>query len=298
MNDASFVTNPLREDLAERVLARLGLSRSPELTLAGLTALYGAWCQAVPFDNVRKLIHARAGRETPFPGGTAEDFFTAWLRHGTGGTCWAGAGAFHALLSSLGFAAERGIGTMLVAPDLPPNHGTVRVRLAEADYLVDCSILHGAPLLLRDDAETQVAHPAWGVRCAPRAGRWSVRWRPLQQVDGLDCRLESFGASHREYLERYEKTRTWSPFNYQVTARLNRADHVTGLAFGEAVALLADGTVQQRPVTHAERVRILIEEIGLSEEIVSRLPEDHPTPPPPASRTAQASAPLHDQSAS
>jgi len=42
----------------------------------------------VPFDNVRKLIHVKSGKAGPLPGGTAEDFFTAWLRHGTGGTCW------------------------------------------------------------------------------------------------------------------------------------------------------------------------------------------------------------------
>lgn len=287
MTDALSPTSALPAGMEEHILARLEFTRRPEPTWEGLTALYGAWCQSVPFDNVRKLIHARAGLEGPFPGGTAEDFFAGWLRHGTGGTCWAGAGAFHALLSSLGFNAERGIGTMLVTPEVPPNHGTVRVRLGDAHYLVDCSILHGAPLLLREDAETRVNHPAWGVRCAQREGHWYVHWRPLQQVEGLDCRLKTFGAPHQEYLERYEKTRSWSPFNYQVTARLNRGDCVTGLAFGQAVTLASDGAVQQRPVAHEERIRVLIDEIGLSEEIVSQLPEDLPTPPPPWSQTAQ-----------
>ncbi len=287
MSDASSPANALSEGIAERVLARLGLSRRPEPTLEGLGALYGGWCQAVPFDNVRKLIHARAGLDEPFPGGTAADFFAAWLKHGTGGTCWAGAGAFHALLSSLGFDAERGIGTMLVTPELPPNHGTVRVRFDDAYYLVDCSNLHGEPLPLHHGAETRVTHPAWGVRCAQRAGHWYVHWRPLQQVGGLDCRLESFGASQQEYLQRYEKTRTWSPFNYQVTARLNRGDRVTGLAFGQAVTLASDGTAQERPVTHEERLRVLIDEIGVSEEMASQLPEDTPTPPPPWSRAAK-----------
>ncbi len=287
MSDASSPANTLADDLAERVLAHLGFPAAPEPTLAGLAALYGAWCQRVPFDNVRKLIHVRAGRLSPFPGSNAEDFFQAWLRHGTGGTCWAGAGAFHALLCSLGFTAERGIGTMLVTPELPPNHGTVCAMIDGARYLVDCSILHGEPLLLSDDAETQVAHAVWGVRCAPRAGRWSVRWRPLQQMDGLDCRLESFGAPHHEYVERYEKTRAWSPFNYQITVRLNRGARVTGLAFGLAVTLGPNDEVERRPVDHEERVRILIEEIGLSAEIVAQLPPDIPTPAPPWSRTME-----------
>ena len=58
------------------------------------------------------------------------------------------------------------------------------------------------------------------------------------------------------------------------------------LAFGQAVTLHADGRVTQRPVDDAERRRILIEAIGLSEAIVSQLPADSPTPPPPGSRLA------------
>ena len=286
MNRSSTPANTLSEDLAERVLKQLGFLQCPELTLESLGELYGAWCQRVPFDNVRKLIHVRAGNDGTLPGGTAEDFFTAWLEHGTGGTCWAGAGAFFSLLTSLGFDAERGVATMLVAPDLPPNHGSVRVSLDGARYLVDCSILHGEPLRLEEDIETHVLHPAWGVRCAQRDDRWHLNWRPLQKVDGFECRLESFGAPQLEYHERYEQTRGWSPFNYQVTARINRGDRVTGLVFGQAVSLEADGTVRQRPVSREERMRLLIEEIGLSEEIVSHLPEDMPTPPPPWSQTA------------
>ena len=116
----------LSPPLRERVLAKLGFAGSPAPTFENLGAIYAAWCRGVPFDNVRKLIHVRAGNSGPLPGSTAEDFLEAWLKHGTGGTCWSGAGAFHALLASLGFDAARGVGTMLVAPDLPPNHGSVR----------------------------------------------------------------------------------------------------------------------------------------------------------------------------
>src|SRR5689334_18403724 len=134
--------NLLPEELVERVLAGLGLDRRSEPTLEGLRKLYGTWCQKVPFDNVRKLIHVRAVNSGPLPGSTAVDFLKGWLRFGAGGTCWAGAGAFHALLVTLGFDALRGVGTMLAAPDLPPNHGTVVVNFGADQYLVDCSILH------------------------------------------------------------------------------------------------------------------------------------------------------------
>lgn len=274
------------ESLFERVLARLGFSERPEPTLAGLRAIYHAWCQRVPFDNVRKVIHVRAGDTGPLPGSTVEDFFEAWLQHGTGGTCWSGAGACHALLRWLGFDAERGIATMLVVPHLPPNHGTVRVRLGAEHHLVDCSILYGEPLRLEVDAETRIAHPAWRVRCTPHKGRWTVAWRPLHKADGLDCRLERFGAEAEEFRTLYEQTRDWSPFNYEVTARVNRGDEVVGIAFGKAVNFHADGAIEQRRITHEERQRRLIEQLGLSEEIVSQLPPDVPTPPPPGSKTA------------
>jgi len=278
------------QKLRERVLARIGFSAPPEPTLEGLRAIYAAWCRRVPFDNVRKLIHVRRGNAGPLPGSTAEDFLAAWLKHGTGGTCWSGAGAFHAFLTSLGFNPARGVGTMLVAPDLPPNHGTVLVTFGEARYLVDCSILHGEPLPLQEYSETRVEHPAWGVRCSQRDARWHVWWRPLQKLDGFECRLERFGASGGEFQTLYGQTREWSPFNYEVTARLNRDNRVVGLAFGNAVSIESDGSFRETVVTHSERVRVLIEEIGLSEEIVQQLPEDIATPPPPDSRTAQAAA--------
>jgi N-hydroxyarylamine O-acetyltransferase len=281
----------LPPELVERVLARLGFTQRPEPTLENLRRLYAAWCQRIPFDNVRKLIHIASGSTAPFPGTTAEDFFEAWLRHGTGGTCWAGAGALHALLLSLGFEAERGFGTMMAAPNLPPNHGTVRVLFGGEKYLTDCSILHMEPLHLDGRPEAQISHPAWGLRASRRDRKWHIAWRPLHKLDGLECRLEGFGLRAEDYQERYEKTRAWSPFNYEVCARLNKNDHVVGIGFGKSVVLQADGIAQSQPVTDAERRQLLIEEIGLSEEIVSQLPADSPTPPPPGSKTAaQASA--------
>lgn len=272
--------------LFENVLLRLGFSQRPQLSLDGLRALYAAWCQRVPFDNVRKLIHVRSGDPGPLPGATVEDFFEGWLRHGTGGTCWAGAGAFHGLLTALGFAAERGIATMLVYPDLPPNHGSVRVTFGAARYLVDCSMLHGEPLLLDEGAATRIEHPAWGVRCEPRDGHFHVTWRPLNYLQGLECRYERFGATAAEYAQSYERTRAWSPFNYELYARRARGNEVTGIAFGRAATIHADGTVTDAPTPHEDSRRRLMELFGLSEEIVGEIPHNVPTPPPPGSRTA------------
>lgn len=281
----------LSPDRVDRILEKLGLSR-PDPDLTGLRRLYAAWCRSVPFDNVRKLIHLRGQRPGALPGDTPDDFFDAWLAHGTGGTCWAGNGALHALLEALHFPATRAVATMLVAPDLPPNHGSVAVELEGTHYLVDASILHGQPLRLPADAETAVAHPAFGVRCAPDGARWRVHWRPLHLESGLVCRIERLGASDAEFGALHEATRAWSPFNFQLSARLLRGDDVVGFGLGRRCEIDALGRMQSGPLEGEERVRYLVEVLGMSEEVAAALPPDLATPPPPGSRSARtASAP-------
>jgi N-hydroxyarylamine O-acetyltransferase len=277
-------------ELVERVLSRLGLPRRPEPTPAHLAMVYAAWCEKVPFDNVRKLIHLQGGGAGPLPGGEPLDFFSAWLAFGTGGTCWAGSGALQALLAALGFRAYRGLGTLLVAPNVPPNHGTVVVSFDGARYLVDASMLHGEPLLLDEHAPSLVAHLAWGVRCARRGQRWHVHWRPLHMPHDLACsayRLEELDASPQAFRELHERTRLWSPFNYELYVRRNRGQAVIGFARGERVAFDASGRLARQALGAQERLRFLVEELGISEEMVRRLPADRPTPPPPGSRTAR-----------
>ena len=280
MSAAVPVAGSLAPDLIERVLTRLGLRARPDPTsLGGLAQVYGAWCREVPFDNVRKLIHLRRGGTGPLPGDEPRDFFEAWLRYGAGGTCWAGNGALQALLQSLGFIARRGLGTMLVNPSMSPNHGTVVVECEGGRYVVDASILHGEPLALETGAATAVEHPAWGVRCTTREGRWVIRWRPLHAPEGIECRIERLQVN--DFHERHERTRPWSPFNYSVYARRNREDAVIGVAFGRRVEIGDEGVDIGEGLAAAARARFLIEELGLHEALVAQLPEDLSLPPPP-----------------
>ena len=282
------MTSPerLAPDLVERVLDGLGLSRAPAIDLAGLRAIYRAWCRRVPFDNIRKRIHMGARAAGALPGDTAEDFFEGWLKFRTGGTCWAGNGALCTLLAMVGFDVRRGIGTMLARPDLLPNHGTVIVELEGRAYVVDASILYSEPLLLGEQEITAVEHPAWGVRCVRREGLWHIHWRPLHAPAGFECRIERLSATAAEFRERHDQTREWSPFNYELHARLIRGEALVGVAMGQRVAFDASGGVDQRRLSEDARKCVLIDELGISEEIVARLPPDTPTPPPPWSRSA------------
>lgn len=276
----------LSDALLDRVLERLRLPQRPEPDLAGLASVYFAWSHAVPFDNLRKLIHLTAGDPGPLAGDSVTDYFEAWLRWGNGGTCWAGNGALCMLLRTLGFDAARGIATMMVAPDLPPNHGTVVVAIEERRYLVDASMLFAEPLLLDESAETRVEHPARGVRCAMQGGNWHVHWRPLHMAGGLDCRIDRLHATADEFSDWHELTRGWSPFNFAANARINRDDAVVGIAFQQRIELRAGGDESRTAIDFAERQRVLIEEVGIHPELVERVPADRYTPPPPTSRTA------------
>jgi threonine synthase len=82
-------------------------------------------------------------------------------------------------------------------------------------------MLFAAPLALASDRTTAVDHPAGGVRGEHRDGRWHVRWRPLHNPGGIDCRIEALQATPGDFACFHEDTRGWSPFNYQVYLRRN-----------------------------------------------------------------------------
>ena len=275
----------LPPELIEAVLAKLGLSGRPEPTLQGLAAVYAAWCRRVPFDNIRKLIHLRRGDPGPLPGDGALDFFQHWTRFGAGGTCWAGNGALCVLLESLGFVAQRALGSMLAAPNPPPgqpsNHGSTTVRFDGRTYIVDASILHGEPLLLQGHGAAPATPRPWSVTCDSRDGRWYIAWRPLHRPSGIDCRLDEFDAAPATCAQLHERSRSFSPFNAELTVRLNRGDTVIGAGFGQQVVLQTGGEIVQRPLQGNDRLQFLIDEIGIHEELAAAVPPDAPAPPQP-----------------
>jgi N-hydroxyarylamine O-acetyltransferase len=268
----------MRPELVDAVLARLDVER-PTPNLDGLRSVYGAWCRSVPFDNTRKLIHLTEGLDGPLPGSSAEDFFDAWLRLGTGGTCWAGNGALHALLDALGFDADRGIATMLLRRDAPtPNHGTVIVRVAGLRYVTDASILSGEPLPLLEPGDSAATGPL--PRLEWIDGKPAVLWRIARAPGGFPCRIDRIGADAEEFDELHRRTRTWSPFNYMLTFRLVRGETTVGIEDGKRF-VLREPELDLEPIEGDERARYLADELGIAPEIAARVPPDHPVPPRP-----------------
>lgn len=232
----------------EKVLAKLGFSMAPATDMDGLEAVYSAWCQRVPFDNVMKLIHVKENNPAPLPGDTATQFFHNWMNHGTGGTCWAGNGALFALLKALGFDVQRGVATMLVAPQLPPNHATVIACLDKQKYMLDASILTCTPIKLDPQIKQHDYLPLWAKNVRIEDGKFIIHWLPMYIKNGLDCRLDYEGASEEEFKERHEQTRAWSPFNYELNIRQVSGDETKGIGRGKNTRLKNNGEYFEKEI--------------------------------------------------
>ena len=269
----------MRDELVEAVLARLAVER-PAPELAGLRSVYASWCRSVPFDNTLKLIHTAERLPGTLPGSTADSFFGDWLEHGTGGTCWAGNGALHDLLAEFGFAVERALATMLPRPDLQgPNHGSVIVTIDGSRYIADASILSGEPIRILDHGKEDATGPL--PRLAWLEDKPAVMWRMLTAPDGFPCRIDRIGASWNEWDVLHQRTSGWSPFNYELNIRLQRGRESIGVATGQRFVFHEDGSLDASPLAGADRTRFLVEDIGISESVVRRVPVDRPIPPRP-----------------
>jgi N-hydroxyarylamine O-acetyltransferase len=257
----------------EAVLDRLGFGAAPEPALDGLERVYAAWCRTVPFDNVVKRIHLVSGSASPFPNARPQEFFDLFLAHGTGGTCWPSSRALCALLQALGFDARLASAAMDDRAAGPVHtHGTTIVRADDREYWVDSSMLTDRPLPLVRDTTTHLDHPIRPVRAEPAGRFWRVFWTPAAFGSEMGCLLLDDDVAGEHYDTRYEASRGFGPFNAGLYATRNRAGAVFSVCLGQRCERDAAGFRSSE--LGAERNRILVEELGYSEEIVQRLPED------------------------
>ncbi|HTO69786.1 MAG TPA: arylamine N-acetyltransferase [Myxococcota bacterium] len=252
--------------LVERVFAKLGFARPPAADLAGLRALYTAWCQSVPFDNLRKRIALARGGGEPLPGGLPGDFLSAWLEHGTGGTCWPSSNGLHALVSATGFDVRRISASMFDRND--HNHGSLIVRLDGSEWLVDSSMLPGAPIRL--GAASDNGDPVHPIRVQPDPAGTLVHWGMTQSTNTMPCRLMQDPVDEPFYLARYEISRGYSVFNNALYARKNFPGRLVSFVAKTRHEKTSAG-VTSRELALPELRRALVDELGYSEAIVAEL---------------------------
>lgn len=136
--------------------------------------------------------------------------------------------------------------------------------------------------------ETAITHPAHGIRARPHGAKWIVHWRSPFAPGGMDCRIDSLTGDAAQFRAYHEETRRWSPFNYPLFVRVHRNDGVLLAVQGKRIFVDGNGNEARGPLEADARLRFLIEEVGLSEALASRVPADVPIPPPPGSETAAA----------
>ena len=258
----------VRHDLRETVLERLGLGAPPACDIAGLQAVYAAWCQRVPFDNVRKLIALRTDPPaTPLPGLDSSDFFATWRDHGAGGTCWASSNALHGLLRALGFDARRIAGSMRDTGLI--THGSVLVHIGDDDWLVDTSMLTEAPLPVRGVYHLHRDDP-FVAEIEPLDGAMFLLWTRMPSSDSyLPCRFLVDPDTYEAHVERYALSRHVGGFNQRVYARRNR-DGEQWMLSGPAFTVRSASGIATRELAPGELIELLHDEFGMSDEILTR----------------------------
>jgi arylamine N-acetyltransferase len=269
----------LAPDLVERILARVGLRERPTLDLIGLNLLYAAFSASVPFDNVQKRIWFAGPQTTPLPGGDPVEFFNHFLQHGTGGTCWPINGGMYALLRAVGFQARRIAGSVIVEGyPRGANHGSVLVTLDGIDYLADgwmasfkvVPLVPGRPASagtgIHDIRAVPTEDGGFEIISYPGFDRdHALPFRPEPEHDPVD---------HAFFLARADRTRSVGFFNDSLFISRHFPDSILTLGRKSKFRVAADGTLTKTEVGEAERETALLDEFGLSEQIVQALPRD------------------------
>lgn len=256
------ISNALRD----RVLARLGLAQPIATDLDGLRKVYRAWCDEIPFDNVRKLIALRTGDERALPGTTGTNFFEAFLEHGTGGTCWPTANAIHELLLSMGFASRRVAGSMRDQGFV--THGTVKVTIDGADWLVDTSMLVNIPLLVGDSVFVSDDR-LFTAEVEPLEDQHMVWFCNAPNDTYTPCRLMVDPIDHNYIHAAYEKSRGFGVFNQHIYARRNFPDVMLVMRGPALHRRTLDGT-ETTQLTREQMLTSLHDTFGISEAMLAR----------------------------
>jgi N-hydroxyarylamine O-acetyltransferase len=144
------------DELVQEMCTRLGVPQPSDM--AGVTALYRAWCEQIPFDSISKALALREGVLPP--GSDPADLSERWLTTGLGGTCWGHASAMAAVLEAGDVHCRVGLDRFLI-DDRVDFHSFLVVE--DGDRRLALDVTHGSGDPLPIEAGAQGTHPAYPV---------------------------------------------------------------------------------------------------------------------------------------
>ncbi len=263
-------TTNLRRDVYEKVLERMGFSDQPVPDRSNLDKLYKAWCRNIGYDNVLKRIYFAEQQTGPFPVMDPNDFLNTWMRHGTSGSCWPSQEALFGILTLTGYRVERVAGQMLECNDpMKPNHGSSIVYLDGEQLYIDTGMVAEEVLPLRAGEETATSSKAFGLWSKGDGNIW---WRPGHSRQPIEVEIQFRNRDYPYFAHRYEKTKEFSLFNTSLYVRRNVDDEIKTFGRGSLITVNTNGDMTAAPVETHDLTKLLVEDMGLSEEIVARTP--------------------------
>jgi N-hydroxyarylamine O-acetyltransferase len=248
-------------------LARIGLTSTPEPTLAGLHTLQAAHMQSVPFENLDVLLGRPLQLDTP-------SLFDKIVTRRRGGYCFELNSLYATLLRTLGFDPVPMMARVWLRDpvDTPPRtHLVHRVRINDRDWLTDVGfggMASHVPLPMPNAGETLdptsdadgrlriIADPVFG-------------WRVQREQDNIWANQFSYEiapAPRSDILigNHWTETHPDSHFRHGIGVGLFNATGRTGLYNGILTCRGAEATTQT-PIKGVEAtLSILGETFGLN----------------------------------
>ena len=159
------------------------------------------------------------------------------------------------------------------------NHGSVIVILDGINYLVDAWMASFKVLPLISGTPSSTGNGIHDVRAVPiESGFEIITYPGFNREQTLPFRPEPEydPVAHPLFLARYDRTKAVGFFNDAIFVCRHLPDSIITMGRKSKFHLAADGTLTKTEPTEAQRKKSLIEDFGLSEEIIQKLPPDVP----------------------
>jgi arylamine N-acetyltransferase len=245
----------------EEILEALDLPRAGP-GLGYLRSVFARFNERVPFETASKIVRNAEVAKLRDKPRRPPVFWADHLARGTGGTCYARAAAFEALLAGLGFSCRAVLGR--VESDF--DHAALLVAADGREWIADAGFPLPAILPCRE-GETESALGSLRVQATDRG--WRVDF--LEGVPEGPRGLELF----REEVSMEEFSRHWaatfrpgSKFLESVSLRIQRPGRVVSFALGEI--RVDDLHSRTRIPVSAPRAPVLQETFGVDAGLLER----------------------------